>query len=98
MVMACVFAFCIKNVFNLDGSQNTDWLKFGTFQSYHQTTELLVKIAYVFFWLKVVLNYFTVKGFRIYDISSLIFVPSNCIDSIYTDLDDLVPWHTFDKG
>ena len=53
-------------------------------------TELLVKTAYAFFQLKVVLNYSTMKGFPIYDINILISVHSNCIDYIYTDLGGLV--------
>ena len=32
--------------------------------------ELLVKIANVAFWLKVVFNYSTVRGFHIYDIKT----------------------------
>ena len=30
---------------NLDGSQYTGWLKFGTFQGYYYIAELLVKIT-----------------------------------------------------
>ena len=31
---------------NMDESQNTGWLKFGTVQGYHHMAELLVKMAY----------------------------------------------------
>ena len=34
---------------NLDGSQNTGWLKFGTFHGYTNMAELLVKITYTVF-------------------------------------------------
>ena len=37
------------SVNNLDGSQNTGWLKFGTFQGYLHMAELLVKIGYAVF-------------------------------------------------
>ena len=33
------------SVNNLDGSQNTEWLKFGTVQGYHHMTELHVELA-----------------------------------------------------
>ena len=62
---------------NLDGSQNRNWLKFGTVQGYYHIMELLVKTAHAVF---------AVKSFHIYDISILISVHANCIDSIYADL------------
>ena len=37
------------SVNNLDGSQNTGWLKFDTFQGYNHITELLAKIEFVVF-------------------------------------------------
>ena len=37
------------SVNNLDGSQNTGWLKFGTFQGYNHIAELLAKIEFVVF-------------------------------------------------
>ena len=37
------------SVNNSEGSQNTDWLKYGTFQGYNHMAELLVKIAYAVF-------------------------------------------------
>ena len=52
--------------------------------------ELFVKTVYAVVKSKVVLHYSAVKGFHIYDIRSLISVHSNCIDSIYTNVGDLV--------
>ena len=43
--------------------------------------ELIVQTAYAVF---------EVKDLHIYDISILISVHANCIDSIYADLDDIV--------
>ena len=48
--------------------------------------ELFVKTVYAVVKLKIVLHYSAVKGFHIYDISSLISVHSNCIDSIYANV------------
>ena len=47
------------SVNNLDGSQNSGWLKFGTAQGYHHMAELIDKTAYAAF---------AVKDFHIYDI------------------------------
>ena len=48
----------------MDGTQNTGWLTFGTFQGYRHMAELL-KIAYAVFWYKVLLNYSAVNGIMI---------------------------------
>ena len=47
--------------------------------------ELLLKTAYAV--------YFAVKSFYIYNVSSLISVHWNCIDSIYADPNGLVVWY-----
>ena len=54
--------------------------------------ESLAKITHAVFYRKVVLNYPAMKGFHIYDISSLISAHSNWIDSIYTNLVGLRVW------
>ena len=78
------------SVNNLHGLQNIDQLNLLYFQGYRHMVELLAKIAYAVFNLKAVLSYSALKDFHIYDISSLISVHSNCIDSIYADLGGLV--------
>ena len=39
----------LDSVNNLDGSQNTGWLKFGTIQVFDYMAKLLVKIIYTIF-------------------------------------------------
>ena len=52
--------------------------------------ELLLKISYTVFQLKVIFSYSAVKVFYIYNVSILISAHANCIDIIYTDLGGLV--------
>ena len=52
--------------------------------------EFLAKIVYAIFQIKVVLSYSALESFHISDISSLISVHSDCMDSVYIILGGLV--------
>ena len=79
---------------NLVGPQNVDQLNLVNCRAI--VTWIVAyagKVAYAGFSLKVLFHYSAVKVFHVYDISNLIFLHSNCIDSIYRNPGGLVVWY-----
>ena len=79
---------------NLVGPQNVDQLNLVNCRAI--VTWIVAyagKVAYAGFSLKVLFHYSAVKVYHVYDISNLIFLHSNCIDSIYRNPGGLVVWY-----